>query len=471
MAEKSDSSDIPDEDLALRFRQLTNIDDFSLRPSVRPPARERTAVVKRKKKTKRTGPAEASGGVRTRSRAEKRERTSDTSSSDVTGDDTKKTPRSKASSSSKENGTLTSRDSSSSRENGKMTRYDYPSIAKFCGNVQGTRTEILKWMSYDVHRWLKDSACRITSKKLTAEEDKIRETILGVHPDIGDAAAVCGSELFAAASSNYEEWKKLATKHWLPVRSCDALMAVGQLVGIEFDPLFSKMVVNIEGAQRAIEADIEDNKEIPLAKHADFPEERKEEKLVVLKDILNYLGAGILYGKLSPTGQEVFRDVEYKPTTNLIALSTEFNHLAGKKIPGGIKEARSVHHVREGWQERGDYEEEAGSQEEGEVYFAPQYTQSRGRGHQSYQRGYRGRGSAGRSRGNDRGRGRGRQPTTHSRTHPRCRECGREGHWVSQCPDVVCVKCKTRGHLGYVCPNFKDDRQSKKPFHGKGKRY
>ena len=467
MAEKPDSSEIPDEEVLRRLRHLVVEDEFSLRPRFRPRALRRTAVFKRNKKVKRTRSAEASGGVQTRSQAARRRHTSETSgsdvASDVTGDDTPAAHRSTSSS---------SRSSSSSRENGKMSRYDYPSIAKFCGNVHG-RTDVLKWMSYDVHRWLKDSACRITSKKLTAEEDKIRETILGVHPDIGDAAEVCGSELFAEAHNNYEDWKKLVTKHWLPVRSCDAYMAVGQLVGIEFDPHFSKMVVRVEGAQRAIEADIDDKKAIPMSNHADWPDARKGEKLVALKDILNYIGAGVLFGKLSPAGQEVFRDVEYKPTNSLITLPTEFNHLAGKRIPGGIKEARNVHYAGEGWQARGDYQEDYGSQEEGEIYYAPQYPQSRGqRGHHPTQRGQRGRGGGGRSRGQDRGRGRGRRPQTDSRTHPSCRVCGRDGHWMSRCPDATCVRCNARGHLGYVCPNYqKEDRRSTKPLPEKGKRY
>ena len=359
---------------------------------------------------------------------------------------------------------LISANTSSSEEESNMSsaRYDYPSVAKFCGNVHG-RADAQKWMAYDVYRWLKDSECRITSKKLTTDADKIRETILGVHPDIGDAAEVCASDLFSSETV-YDAWKTLVTRYWLPVRSSDAYMAVAQLLGVEFDPHFGKMVVRVERAQKAITADIKTTKQVLITKGEDWPDDRKTEEVIAVQDILNYLGAGVLFSKLSPAAQEIFRDVEYKPTERLIELGVTFNQLAGKKLPRGIKEA-NVHFAHEGSQPSTSSQEEYGGRDEGEIYYTPQSPHLQGQ-----RRGYRGRGGYG-SRGQNRARGGGRHATD-TRTNTRCRMCRKEGHWMAFCPDAICIKCNARGHLGYVCKKYKDDdKQTTKQSHEKGKKY
>ena len=96
----------------------------------------------------------------------------------------------------------------------------------------------------------------------------------------------------------------------------------------------------------------------------------------------------------------------------MIHLGTAFNHLAGKKLPRGIKEAKDVHYTRDVSQADASYHEEYGDQEEGEVNYTSQYPPNRGhRGHQSASRGQRGRGnfrSRGQRQGHSQGKGRGR---------------------------------------------------------------
>ena len=123
MADKKGDSPKTDEQLFEAIRKLFVEEEFSLR--TRP--RTRAAV----KSSSTVGPT-----IQTRSRSAEESVSSPIRSTVV-----------------KKHTSIVSDNSGSSEEENSIAsvRCDYPSVAKFCGNVHG-RTDAQKWKAYDVYR-------------------------------------------------------------------------------------------------------------------------------------------------------------------------------------------------------------------------------------------------------------------------------------------------------------------------------
>ena len=82
----------------------------------------------------------------------------------------------------------------------------------------------------------------------------------------------------------------------------------------------------------------------------------------------------------------------------------------------------------------------------GQVFFASNGFQFRGRGGNYAM--------SGRGQWNNRSRGRGRGQS--QRGNRNCRGCGRGGHFVRQCPERYCQACGNKGHDQHnaSCPNY-----------------
>ena len=78
--------------------------------------------------------------------------------------------------------------------------------ARFCGNVDKSNPDKTRLEEYNVHRWLADAENRIASLKVKTEGDKIKEALLLVSTDHGNAHSTVNGAGFLAIKT-FKEFK------------------------------------------------------------------------------------------------------------------------------------------------------------------------------------------------------------------------------------------------------------------------
>ena len=161
-----------------------------------------------------------------------------------------------------------------------------------------------KHQFYTVHRWLRDSENRISSKRITDDVGKIREACLAVHPDIGDAASMVHSDMLASIT-NWERFKAKCRLFW---RSEEEENCIPALLTLIRSPPHSTHGETAAAYARGA-SDIADVVEIkPQLRVGDadsWKADRPNERLVSLQAMLLYISVTVFFGALPSKAQEI----------------------------------------------------------------------------------------------------------------------------------------------------------------------
>ena len=85
--------------------------------------------------------------------------------------------------------------------------------AKFAGNVDDDDPDKHRIERYDVNHFLADVDSRIASRGIKEEADKIKEALVFVHPDKGDAHTIIISSMFKAVTT-WADFKSKCRSIW-----------------------------------------------------------------------------------------------------------------------------------------------------------------------------------------------------------------------------------------------------------------
>lgn len=198
---------------------------------------------------------------------------------------------------------------------------------KFTGNVPESKDSV-RYTSYTVHRWLNDTENRISSKGITNDLDKIREARLGVHTEIGDAAAVVNSIEMLAVKS-WDEFKRKCLLLWRSHTEQDSFLALADLLNVPFYERQGDTISHLSKACDNVKQDLILKGKMKVMKQADWTD-RPNEELVSLSEIFLHLSVGVIFNTLPPELKHIFRKVKFNYNDGLVEIMSKFSEEKAK---------------------------------------------------------------------------------------------------------------------------------------------
>ena len=336
--------------------------------------------------------------------------------------------------------------------------------ARFVGTVSSTEVDKKRKEKYDVEQYLADVDSRITANRITVEADKIKEALLLVDPEVGDAHALMTSTLFTQIST-YEDFKIKCRKIWKPKAYRDKFYNLSQLRTLKKKGTTDfNYMAEVRTVIDRVVTDIKGNKKIKRI------EGGKRDEMADITEIVTYIAFSTIYDSLSEDFQRAFKKLELDPTTDLIDLMNNIMEKANEnrikhevvaytedQNPSRTNKVESTlvtQHSKNSQAKRGNYQRGRGVQSRG------QNSHNQGNSYQGYsQPGYQQQSYNQRGRGSYRQyRGRGYHNQGY-REGPKCRKCGRTNHKTYEC--FYCDYCKEYGHETSRC--YKRQGNEKRP--------
>lgn len=268
-------------------------------------------------------------------------------------------------------------------------------IGRFRDGVDAEKDR--RYSFYTVHRWLRDTENRITSKGITTDVGKIREACLAVHPDIGDAASMVHSEMLAAMTS-WEEFQAKCRFFWRTGEEMGYLPALLTLMHTppgsthgESAAAYSKGVVDIMNV-------IDSKRQLKV----DLPEQwtirKPTEKLVSLRDVMLYFAVTVFFGSLQSRAQEilikVIDEIDFEAEDLLTIVGKFSEEMHKRRVPVSELSCMTCNFTRQG-----------------------KAVKKKGNN-----------GGAGGTQSKNKGKGKGKK-------NFKCYGCNKEGHFRKDCPD------------------------------------
>ena len=334
--------------------------------------------------------------------------------------------------------------------------------ARFVGTVSPSDPDKKKKEKYDVEAFLADVDSRIAVRNLTKDEDKIKEALILVDPDKGDAHSLMTSSTFTEIK-RYEDFKIRCRKIWKPKAFKDKFYNLQQLRTLKKKGTtdFSFMAEVRTVIDRVV-ADIMDNSKITKVKGG------KREENADIREILTYVAFSTIYDSLSEENQRAFKKITLDPSVDLIDLMDSIIEKAGESR---INQETVVYTESQSSSKSDKVENTLVTQQSSKNSQVKKANQQRGRG---AKQNYRGQYSGNNQGRNDnqgyqyqsyyqRGRGSNRQNRGRGYNNQgnryECRKCGRTNHKTHEC--YYCEHCQVYGHEISHC--FARQRNEKKP--------
>ena len=333
---------------------------------------------------------------------------------------------------------------------------------KFVGTVDENDPDKRKREAYTVDQYLADVDSRILARKITDPKEKIKEALLLVDPDKGDAHGLMTSSTFNAIRS-YEELQRKCRLIWKPKAYKDKFYNLQQLRSPKKRGTdFSYMAELRTAIDRVLDDISKNNKFLVIAGG-------RSDNNIDARELLTYVTFGTMYDGLTEEYQKAFRKLTLDPKEDLV------------EVMGKIIEKASESRVR---QEVVAYtDSQAPSTEnKSEKVLVTQTSQHKGSGNNLQRGSFRGRGMQHSYRGNVYNKGnsqaynynnannsgysqRGYNASHRGRNYRNqgdrgkieCKRCGNNNHRTHECK--YCEYCNRYGHLISHCYSKQRDEQ------------
>ena len=297
--------------------------------------------------------------------------------------------------------------------------------ARFCGHVESSNPDKQRLEQYNVYRWLSDVETRIASLKIQAESDKIKEALLLVSTDFGNAHAALNGAAFQGIKT-FKEFKAECVSLWKPAEKADKLANIHKFINTrrEGESLVSAYT-NITNNMEQVRKDILSLPQFPTSVDDDT-----QKVTVDLDNVLRYFAFGVLYETCTENERKALKRITLDPTKRLTAAVENVKEEVAKSNVN-LQEERTLITITTDSKER--------------------------EGHRNYRNNrenFRGRGSY---RGNFRGssdvRNRGYNGRINGQEKPlRCSICHYFNHTTSECRwKKKCNYCSIMGHDEKEC--------------------
>ena len=296
-------------------------------------------------------------------------------------------------------------------------------IPRFVGRiVDENDPEKARLESYTVQRFIEDVDCRIVSKNITEEIDKIKEAYLLVHPEKGNAKDILLTPPFTTYTT-WAEYKLMCTYIWQRREFADAKFNLRALHTIKCEQP-QMYVCSIISALERVKNDIRANKNVRKQTVAGAT-------YIHLDDAVQYHAYGSLSMMFPREYQEVLDRSEIDPQTDLYTLCTQIEeklHLKPERrteLTMYTQRGQGQAYPRRTEGAQGNMNRVAATATAaryGSQTSSPSQVPNRGRG--SYSGAVRNR-------------------------RPNCDHCGKTTHETQDC--IQCVQCQKWGHATRNC--------------------
>ena len=188
------------------------------------------------------------------------------------------------------------------------------SAARFVGKESSTDPEKKKREYYDVERYLADVDSRIAARKLVEDADKIKEALLLVDSEHGDAHRLMTQSIFTKLKT-YDEFKLQCRQIWKPKAFKDKLYNLQQLRTIKRKGTTEfGFIADVQTIIDRVVSDVKDGSKVKVEKGG----ERNE--MVDLTEITTYFAFSTIYDSLSEEHQRAFKKIKLDPKVGLVNL-------------------------------------------------------------------------------------------------------------------------------------------------------
>ena len=334
------------------------------------------------------------------------------------------------------------------------------SSTKFVGTVADDDPDKKRREAYTVDQFLADVDSRIQTRKITDDKAKIKEALLLVDPDKGDAHGLMISSAFSSFDK-YEDFKDMCKLIWKPKIFKDKFFNLQQLRTLKKKGTEFSYAADLRTAVDRVIEDLIQKEKITIVGGGENNQNAD------IRQVLNYVTFGTMYDSLSEEYQRAFKKLSLDPKQGHIELMD--------KIMEKANESRIRQNVVA-------YTETQASTSEQNVEktLVTQTSHNKSNGNNAQRGSYRGRGMYQSFRGNasnvqrdnqyysynnrnsygnsQRGystphRGRG----YHNQSRLECRKCGQSNHKTHEC--WYCEYCDRYGHKISNCYSKQRDDQ------------
>ena len=214
-------------------------------------------------------------------------------------------------------------------ERGIMANEEVKVSARFIGRFRtgvDPEKDRSRYSYYTVHRWLRDTESRISSKKITTDEGKIHEARLGVHPEIGDASAMLHSSSLSEIT-DWEGFKTQCRNFWRSEVEEALVTALSALLHTPVGATSGETVAAHSQAVNDVIAVVTNKPPFKVAKASVWQSAKPDEVLVSLKSVMTFVSVTVHFGSLAAKPQEVLLRLLEKldlDEENLVTLNTKF---------------------------------------------------------------------------------------------------------------------------------------------------
>ena len=198
--------------------------------------------------------------------------------------------------------------------------------ARFCGNIATKDHEKRRLEGYTVYQWLTDADSRITSKGITEDHRKIKEALLLVSNEHGDAHNVLKSQMFTKITT-YEDFKKHCIALWQPEDYKDVFYNLLQLSRVRLKDSHGEFMAELDSVIDRLVQDVRDNDNIKKITTTDVP----GKQFVEIETLIKYISYGTIYDQVSEELKRAFKKVELNPAELNLTLLSKLKETAGKE--------------------------------------------------------------------------------------------------------------------------------------------
>ena len=132
----------------------------------------------------------------------------------------------------------------------------------------------------------------------------IREAKLAVNPDVGDATRVLNTGRMCNIQ-DFNVFKDKCLRLWRPPEEKDRYLALKQFLSVKR----TDTVGGIEKSRPDIISDLQSDRKFMIGSAEDWVASGRQDVLVSLEEILNYISWGIIYHDSAPFWREAFRKI------------------------------------------------------------------------------------------------------------------------------------------------------------------